>query len=177
MGGPIAQLLWHRHRSLVEGLVLCATSRNFRGRPQEQALTPLLPFFAVAARTGPRSARRAIVNRWVERRIAGFPARDWILEELGGNDAATVAQAMHAVGRFTSHDWIGDVDVPTAVVVTQHDRLVRPNRQLKLAAAIPGATFHPVAGDHGVCVARPDLFVPALLDACNTVSARTPRTV
>src|SRR3954468_10514681 len=25
MGGPIAQLLWHRHRDLVEGLVLCAT--------------------------------------------------------------------------------------------------------------------------------------------------------
>ena len=29
MGGPIAQLLWRRHRDLVSGLVLCATSAGF----------------------------------------------------------------------------------------------------------------------------------------------------
>src|SRR2546423_1505563 len=28
LGGPVAQLFWRRHRDLVEGLVLCATSRN-----------------------------------------------------------------------------------------------------------------------------------------------------
>src|SRR4051812_24416792 len=68
MGGPVAQLLWHRHRSLVEGLVLCATSRNFRGRRQEQAMYSILPFFAVAARTTPRPAQRAVMNRAIERR-------------------------------------------------------------------------------------------------------------
>ena len=29
MGGPIAQLLWRRHRDLVSGLVLCATAPGF----------------------------------------------------------------------------------------------------------------------------------------------------
>ena len=29
MGGPIAQLVWRRHPDRVDGLVLCATSRNF----------------------------------------------------------------------------------------------------------------------------------------------------
>ena len=29
MGGPVAQLLWRRHRDLVDGLVLCATSADF----------------------------------------------------------------------------------------------------------------------------------------------------
>src|SRR5204863_4007150 len=38
MGGPIAQLLWRRHRPLVSGLVLCATSRNFRGHPRERLM-------------------------------------------------------------------------------------------------------------------------------------------
>ena len=31
LGGPVAQLMWHRHRERVEGMVLCATSRNFGG--------------------------------------------------------------------------------------------------------------------------------------------------
>ena len=30
MGGPIAQLLWRRHRDLVSGLVFCATTSGFR---------------------------------------------------------------------------------------------------------------------------------------------------
>src|SRR3954470_12536713 len=29
MGGPIAQLMWRRHRDLVDGMVLCATSAGF----------------------------------------------------------------------------------------------------------------------------------------------------
>ena len=34
MGGPVAQLLWKRHREQVDGLVLCATSDRFvPGRP------------------------------------------------------------------------------------------------------------------------------------------------
>ena len=32
MGGPIAQLLWHRHPEKVAGLVLCATSEPLRAR-------------------------------------------------------------------------------------------------------------------------------------------------
>jgi hypothetical protein len=49
---------------------------------------------------------------------------------------------------------------------------VAPARQHGLAAAIPGATMHPVPGDHSVCVTRPDLFVPVLLDACRSVTTR-----
>ena len=29
MGGPVAQLLWHRHPKKVDGLVLSATSHSF----------------------------------------------------------------------------------------------------------------------------------------------------
>ena len=41
MGGPVAQLLWQRHPALVDGLVLCATSRSFRGRPKDRTLLGL----------------------------------------------------------------------------------------------------------------------------------------
>jgi pimeloyl-ACP methyl ester carboxylesterase len=85
---------------------------------------------------------------------------------------AAVTEAAAALSRFSSREWIGDVDVPAAVVVTELDGIVPPARQHRLAAAIPGATVHPLAGDHDVCVARPKLFVPVLLDACRSVTTR-----
>jgi pimeloyl-ACP methyl ester carboxylesterase len=167
MGGPIAQLLWQRHRSLVDGLVLCATSRNFTGGGgRERGLVSMMPFIGTAFRVAPEVARRAVVSRLVERRIEGVTARDWVIDEYHSGDPAAIADAAGAIGRFTSHEWIGGVDVPTAVVVTEHDQLVPPHRQRTLAESIPGAHVVPVDGDHGVCARDPDTFVPALLKAC-----------
>src|SRR5437764_11402268 len=36
MGGAVAQLVWRRHRARVEGMVLAATARNFRGKMTER---------------------------------------------------------------------------------------------------------------------------------------------
>ncbi|MEY2421586.1 MAG: hypothetical protein QOI95_1653 [Acidimicrobiaceae bacterium] len=170
MGGPIAQLLWHRHRSLVNGLVLCATARNFRSQRSQVAFS-LMPFITAALRSTPGIARRAVLSRILEQRMAGLPAREWVMDELQGSDPAAIAEAAGAIGRFSSHEWIGEVDVPTAVVVTEQDRLVPPHRQRRLAESIPGARVIPVQGDHGVCVADPRAFVPALLAACSTSTA------
>lgn len=172
MGGPVAQLLWHRHRRLVDGLVLCATSRNFRGDPRERVWFSLLPGVALAARVAPAPMRERVADRVLTNRLDGGPLSTWAVDELRRNDPVALAHAGHAIGRFSSREWIGEVDVPTAVVVTEDDRVVPPHRQRKLAAAIPGATVHPVRGDHGVCVAAPRRFVPVLLQACSTVAAR-----
>jgi 3-oxoadipate enol-lactonase len=65
------------------------------------------------------------------------------------------------------------VDVPTAVVVTEDDRIVLPANQLALAEIIPGAKVFGVAGDHAVCVADAAHFVPVLLRACRSVARRS----
>jgi len=165
MGGPIAQLLWHRHRSLVSGLVLCATARNFTGE-RERRVVSMVPFISTGLRITPGVARRALVSRLMEQRMVGMPAREWILDEMHACDPAAIAEAAGAVGRFASQAWIGEVDVPTAVVVTEQDQLVPPLRQRKLAEAIPGAHVVPVDGDHGVCARDPSAFIPALMHAC-----------
>lgn len=172
MGGPVAQLVWRRHPDRVLGMVLCATSRNFRGHPREQAMFAVLPGLSMAARLTPGMARRQVADRMFTSRLEGSPLERWAADELRRSDPARVMEAAASLGRFSSHDWIGEVDVPTAVVVTTNDGLVPPHRQLKLAEAIPGATVHPVRGDHRVCVARPDLFVPALLEAARAVTSR-----
>ena len=75
-------------------------------------------------------------------------------------------------GRSTSHDWIGRVDVPTAVIVIRRDQLVRAERQRKLAVAVPGATMHELDGDHAVGVREPVRFVPVIVDACLDLTRR-----
>ena len=172
MGGPIAQLLWRRHPELVDGLVLCATSRNFgRSVPERAMFTGLLGLSSVAKVT-PAPMRRQVARRIFGSRFEQSPLGAWLADELKRNDPSTVLQAGWSIGRFSSADWIGGVDVPTAVLITTHDSVVSPRRQLRLAESIPGAEVIRVAGDHGVCVMDPGRFVPALLDGCTRVARR-----
>ena len=65
----------------------------------------------------------------------------------------------------------GDAEIPTAVVVTRQDRLIPAWRQLELAQSLPGASVHSVEGNH-FAFSRYDVFVPVLLEACQTVARR-----
>ena len=95
----------------------------------------------------------------------------WARVQMRRTTLATAISAVRAVCEFTSHTWIGEVDVPTAVVVTTRDRIVPPSRQMKLARAIPGASVHEIDDDHAVCVTAPQVFTPVLLQACWSVEA------
>lgn len=174
MGGPIAQLTWRRHRSLVSGMVLCATARSFASRdPRTRLLfSSLLPLSAAARATPPRMRAR-MAETFISTRTQGRPLAEWAGGELRRGDAATIMQAAAAVGRFRSSEWIGEVDVPAAVVLTTRDQLVSPVRQQRLADSIPGARVYPVEGDHAACVTAARRFVPTLVQACTDVATRS----
>ena len=173
MGGPIAQLTWRRHPERVEGLVLCATSRNFRaGRPGERAVLGAIGVASVAARAVPRRVHRSMGERLLNLRYDESDLGRWARQQVVRNDTRMVVEAGQALGNFSSRDWIGSVDVPCAVVVTEADTVVPPYRQHRLADAIPGATVHSVVGDHGVPAIDPEAFVPVLVDACLDVAGR-----
>lgn len=173
MGGPIAQLAWRRHPDRVQGLVLCATSRDFRGHPRERLLFGGLGMLSGLPHLDAlRLAAHGV--EWVAEHVLGaHPHAGWAVDELRRADVATVMQAALAVGRFTSREWVHDVDVPAAVIVTEHDRLVPPHRQRKLAQSLPGAVVFEVAGDHHVIASEGEGvagFVHALVGACRAVS-------
>lgn len=177
MGGPIASLVWRRHRDLVGGLVFCATSRNFRGSPGEK-----LTFGAMGlAGMSPVAVPKPLV------RLCGSalgalplplpqpgPVKDvrWAIEEMAGHDPRSIIQAGAAIGKFNSSPWIGQVDVPTSVVVTTSDQVVPPIRQFRLARSIPHATVHCVEGGHfSVGGGGPKMrFLSTLRDACLEVA-------
>jgi len=159
MGGPIAQLMWHRHHPRVAGLVLCATSHRFRGLEPMRDMGPST-LRRLRSTTTPAS-RRARLDPGLRR---------WLAGELALTDRRRAMQAGFSLARFDSSTWIGRVDVPHAVVVTTRDAAVAPARQRRLAAALPSASVHEAAIDHTGCVTRPAIFVPALLDALADVS-------
>jgi 3-oxoadipate enol-lactonase len=169
MGGLVAQLLWHRHRDRVDGLVLGATARNFRGNRAAVGGFAAISAMAAAARIVPTGVRTGAAERFFDRRPG---VSDWARGQFRSGDPRLVLEAGQAIGNFSSRDWIGEVDVPTAVVLTTEDRVVAPLRQQKLADAIPGARVHPVAIDHGGCVMDADRFVPVLVAACDDVAGR-----
>jgi len=163
MGGPIAQLLWRRHPHLVDRLVLCATAQTFNTSARERALFALLAGAGAAARRLQPQRLAALAMAAMTGRHVDPASWAWAFEQLARHDWLQVIEAGRCLGRFDSRGWAPTIDVPTACVVTLEDHVVPPGRQLDLAAAVPGATVQPVAGDHAACLVQPDDFVPALL--------------
>jgi pimeloyl-ACP methyl ester carboxylesterase len=130
-----------------------------------------LPAAAGVARLAPGRAQERLLQRMLAR-IEHPELRERVHEEFAGHDPRSIIQASHALTGFSSHDWIGRVDVPTAVIITTRDELVPPVRQRKLAGSIPGAEVFEVEGDHSACVSRADVFVPTLVKACRHVARR-----
>lgn len=177
MGGPVATLTWLRHRHLVQGLVLCATTSRFTGlRAADRIWGPSMFGLSLAAGLSPEPVRRRAMTRFVNNRFNGTDLSRWAGDELARNDPAALLRAGAALASFDARGWLPDVDVPTAVVVTENDHVVRPIHQLALAASIPRAEIFPVPGDHGVCGTEPARFVPVLLAACLSVSRRAAET-
>ncbi len=56
--------------------------------------------------------------------------------------------------------------------MTLKDKVLPPDNQIALARRIPGATIHDIQAGHAACVLESERFVPALLEAVNTVNAR-----
>jgi 3-oxoadipate enol-lactonase len=178
MGGVIAQLLYRRHRTLVSGLVLCATAGNVLGSPAEKLAALALPAAVAAIWCNPvlRLASAEIVGMALLGPVDDPATAGWARAQLRRTPLGTAVSAIQAVCEFTSDGWIGQVDVPTAVVITLRDRIAPVSRQLKLARAVPGASVHEVDADHAVCITTPEVFAPALLQACWSVQpVRSPR--
>ena len=177
MGGPVAQLLWRRHPRVVDSLVLCATSQTFNGTRRERAMFGLLSGASAASRHMNEAQRAALAMRVMARRHLDAPTWQCALKTIASHDWMAIIEAGMALGRFDSRPWTAEIDVPTSVVVTTRDRVVPPARQLELAAAIHRATVHPVSGDHAVCLAHAEEFVPQLIEAVTSVVSRSDRLV
>lgn len=161
MGGAVAQLLWRRHPEQVAGLVLASTARHFQGGPiSDLWYRSYTPLAHVAHRaSGPADA---LVRARVERRVRDAEHGPWMRSELERVSPAGLLSSMRSLGRFRSSAWIGDVTVPTSVIVTTKDRTVPARAQRRLADAIADAQTFEVEGPHDAIVTRAEAYLPVL---------------
>ncbi|HVN39409.1 MAG TPA: alpha/beta fold hydrolase [Myxococcota bacterium] len=171
LGGPIAKLLWQRHRARVAGLVLAATAMEFLPGGRGRILRMLAPIATALVFTRPAAVRRELIERTCERLDRSCADAD-VATELSGHHLLTVLEAARAAVAFSSRSWAGAIDVPVAVIVIAEDDRIAPSRQRALAVAIPGASMIEVPGAHTACATSADTFVPALADACLGVWSR-----
>jgi 3-oxoadipate enol-lactonase len=173
MGSIIGQRVWRQHPDRTAGLVLCATTDRFRSTPSERLFHAGMELAMLGTRQVSRS-RTAVRSARVFAEALDFDSdlHDWAMREFRSTSPWAVGQAVAALGRHHSRPWLSRIDVPTAVVVTNDDKVISPNRQLDVARRIPGATVHDIDAGHAACIMESETFVPALVEAVATVYAR-----
>jgi 3-oxoadipate enol-lactonase len=168
MGGAVAQLLAHRHPDSVRGLVLAATAAQFKARYNDRLSFLGLRGLARLARLTPAQARSWLSNQlYLDRKSASWAP--WAVDEAAAHDWRMVLEAGGAIGSFRSAPWLGELDAPTAIVVTMQDEVVPLRHQIQLFEAIPHARALRIDAGHDAVVARPDRAVPVLVEACRSV--------
>lgn len=174
MGGTVAQLLWKRHEHRVRGLVLAATAANFVTTRQERFAFTALAGIGAVSRVAPASVRRGISDRlYLSRKTMTW--EPWATQQVADHEWRHILEAGAALGRYDSRRWLGEIDVPTSVVMTTQDQVVSPRRQQVLGELIPEAETFTLPANHDAVFARANEFVPLLVSACRSVHQRASR--
>lgn len=181
MGGALAQLFWHRHRDRTAGLVLASTAARWRENLGDAVFYPVLGIvndrFRARYRARVEVVRSAIAAAAIAEDTAGrgeaSEMSTWAWAEFRSTSAWAMPEVLGTLGGFDARPWLGEVDVPTAVVVTARDRAIATARQRALAAAIPGATVHEAPGGHASVVFDVHRWRPVFLAAVAEVVGRS----
>ena len=148
MGGPVGLLLAQRHREQVAAVVMQATALEWRRAARERAVWRLLPVLDLSLRFGVGAVFAERVLRQAVREapeLADY--RPWLAAESRRATARDLVAAGRALSRYDARPWADQLDVPAAMLVTTHDRLVRPAKQRELATALRASVLE-IDADH-----------------------------
>ncbi|MGB2940082.1 MAG: alpha/beta hydrolase [Candidatus Dormiibacterota bacterium] len=171
MGGAIAQIFAHRYPELTAGLVLSATTDQWREDRRMRMGWRAIRLLEFMLTHSQRRVWHSILRR-NGRTDTSDEILDWIIGELERNDPKAIAEAGREMARFDSRPWVAEITAPAAVIKPRRDQLVPPWFQEQLARDIPGARLFQVEGDHTVVGMHPERYVPVLLEAIADVRSR-----
>ena len=171
LGGTVAQLAARRHPDRLAGLVLSATACRFG--PTGLARVPMTAAGRVSSAVASLPLRRAWFRPLDSEADSEGGPWAWFASEMRGCHPQTVLQAGIELERFNSAPWLPDLEVPTAVVVTQRDKVVPARSQRALGQLIPGARTIEIDAGHVAAGMAPEVFGPAALEACRWVRQRS----
>jgi len=173
LGTAVAQVLVDRHPSRVEAIVLAGGEVAPRRRPHVRVMTGVGGWQGTFQRmTSGRWGAHRMVDKAVRENPDAEVLRGWLVTEIERGHVASLRAAGRAHARFDGHSIAERHDVPTAVVLTTRDRLVRPGRQAELAHAWNAEVIE-LDADHDAPIAQPEAFVRAVIDAIGLVDTHS----
>lgn len=91
---------------------------------------------------------------------------EWLEERVASNDQEIYAQVLtEGLRSFDASNAIESIQLPTLVVVGEHDRIISPQKGYDLAASIPAAHLVEIAGvGHLSYMEAPEIFNATILD-------------
>jgi len=161
MGGCVAQAIAIRHPSIVSGLGLVDTTAWYGPDAPERWSERA----AQAVEQGMASLAQFQLNRWFgEQFLDEFPdAGRQLLDVFASNDLDSYVASCHAMGAFDARPGLGQINVPTVVVVGEHDPATTPAHANDLQRGIQGSTLHVIdEAKHLTPVERPQEVAEAL---------------
>ncbi|MDP9280990.1 MAG: alpha/beta hydrolase [Chloroflexota bacterium] len=140
MGGYVAFALWRRHRDRVERLFLADTRAE---ADTEDARDKRLRLAALIREHGIEALLKT-PPQWLR---TGSPHWDPLLKMIRTQPPEAVAQGSIAMAhRPDSRPDLPTIDVPTAVVVGEHDAITPLEMSQAMSSEIPGATLSIIPG-------------------------------
>jgi 3-oxoadipate enol-lactonase len=159
IGGYVAFSLWRRHRDRIAGLVLADT----RAEPDDEAGRDRRRGVAEKARSG---GSEAIAEEPPPLLSEGADPALWnrVKDMIGRQPGESIAAASLGMAeRPDSRPILGDIDVPTTVIVGSADALTPPPMSESMAKAIPQAELVVLDGaGHLSNLEAPDAFTASL---------------
>jgi len=167
LGGDVAQLVAKRSPERVAGLVLASTTELFCGHLAIRWQFKGLELSAAALKRIPTPIRTPLFHSIASIFCARYPK--WVRPEVLRCDPVAVLEAGAALGSFNSSEWIGELSMPIAVVVTARDRVIPSDAQYRLADDARAVTTIQIDADHDIPVRNDPRFTDALVQAIRTV--------
>lgn len=173
LGGALAQVFWRRHPARVSAMVLCSTAMRWTGNIADRSFFTLLRAATHLLRPTARERVHLLAQGLppVPEPLRG-DLRTWARQELLTTSLWSLPEILAELGRYDSSRWMGDVTVPTAVVVTSRDRAIPTVRQRALADRVPDALVWEAPGGHTSLVLDTRRWLPIFLDAVAAVTER-----
>jgi len=173
MGGQVAFELWHRHRDLVNGLVIICGSpgKIVEGFYDSAVLGGFLPVFDLFSKVIPEPMRKlwkrlpvdllskvAHYSRGVNPRLIRPADLGEYLSRLNRVDLKVAIRMLEDAGAHDATSYLNEIDVPVLVIAGKEDTFTLPERSELMASLIPNSELVMVSGGtHSLPIEQPDL--------------------
>lgn len=162
MGGMAAQVIARRHPERVRRLILAGTASFPIDRRRPAALVAFWLARALARFSKKEAA--LFTHHFLRRtRIIEPEHERWMWAALMNRDPSLFYESANAAWRFDSRRWVGEIDVPTMVIIPSADQVVPARTQYELAERIDADRIVEIPDvGHESILANPEVYVDAI---------------